>query len=275
MKKNTPNFLVVGVMKGSTSAAAHNLDKHDDVFCLTPYWKEKVNTFYGYNTDDFVGGLAQESSKETDFFSLQDNFNLGRDIYESYFPQSKIAIGEASPNYFYLGEAAYPKTIENIGLTLGAPKIIILLRDPITRSFSHWNHIQRPTANFGARFKSKTFNECTEQTSGVRAKNSILNRSKYVDNIVKFRQAFGVENVYVGIQEEIKANPAEEYNKIFNFLGVNDLPLDTTYNAIHEASYDTTIDESTKTWLKSYFKSDVDTLKALYPDLDYSKWNTY
>ena len=60
-------------MKGSTSAAAWNLNKHDDVFCLTPYWKDKVNTFYGYNTDDFTGGLAQESSKETDFFCLQDN----------------------------------------------------------------------------------------------------------------------------------------------------------------------------------------------------------
>lgn len=275
MKKNTPNFLVVGVMKGSTSAAAWNLNKHDDVFCLTPYWKDKVNTFYGYNTDDFTGGLAQESSKETDFFCLQDNFNLGRDIYESYFPQSKVAIGEASPNYFHLEEALYPKTIENIGLTLGSPKIIILLRDPISRSFSHWNHIQRPGAGFGARFKGRTFNESTELTSNPGAKNSILNRSKYVDNINKYRNAFGAENVYVGIQEEIKANPAVEYNKIFNFLGVTDLPLDTTYNAIHEASYDTTLDEPTKTWLKSYFKSDVDAVKALYPDLDYSKWNTY
>lgn len=275
MRKNTPNFLVVGVMKGSTSAAAWNLSKHQDVFCLTPYWKEKVNTFYEYNIDDFAGGLSQQSSKETDFFCLEDNFNLGRDIYESYFPQSKIAIGEASPNYFHLEEKLYPKTIQNIGLTLGAPKIIILLRDPITRSFSHWNHIQRPGVTFGARFRGTTFNESTEQTSNPGAANSILNRSKYVDNINKYRDAFGAENVYIGIQEEIKANPAVEYNKIFNFLGVTDLPLDTTYNAIHEASYDTTLDEPTKTWLKSYFKSDVDALKALYPDLDYSKWNTY
>lgn len=275
MKKNTPNFLVVGVMKGSTSAAAINLNKHDDVYCLTPWWKDKVNTFYEYNTDNFAGGLSNTSSKETDFFCLQDNFNLGRDLYESYFPQSKIAVGEASPNYFHLEEKAYPKTIENIGLTLGSPKIIILLRDPITRSFSHWNHIQRPNANFGARFKNKTFNESTEQLSAASAKNSILNRSTYSKNITKFRSAFGAENVYVGIQEEIKSNPAVEYNKIFNFLGVNDLPVDTEFNEIHEGSYDTTLDEPTKSWLKSYFKSDVDAVKTLYPDLDYSKWNTY
>jgi hypothetical protein len=275
MKKNTPNFIIVGAMKGSTSAAAINLNLHEDVFCVTPYWKEKVNAHYNYKPSDFVGGLSEETNKEMDFFNKEHNFNLGRDLYESYFPRPTKAIGEASPNYFYLHEKGQESTAKNMALTLGTPKIIVILRDPITRSFSHWNHIQRPNSNFALRFKGKSFNESTEQVSNDKAKNSILLRSKYVENLKKYRATFGSENVYVAIQEEIKANPAVEYNKMFSFLGVDELALDKEYRDIHSASYDTTIDTASEQFLKAYFKDSVNELKALYPDLDYSKWNTY
>lgn len=275
MKKNTPNFIIVGAMKGSTSAAAINLNQHEDVYCVTPYWKKKVNAYYNYNASEFAGQLSNEGSKELDFFNYSQNFSLGRDFYESYFPRPTQAIGEASPNYLYVNEKGQEHTVKNMALTLGNPKIIVLLRDPISRSFSHWNHIQRPDSNFALRFKGKSFNECTEQTSSENAKNSLLTRGKYVDYLKVYRAAFGAENVYVGIQEEIKANPGVEYNKLFNFLGVDALPADKEYKQIHTASYDTTIDSSSEEFLKTYYKDSVDELKAMYPDLDYSKWSTY
>ena len=276
MRKNTPNFLVVGVMKGSTSAAAYNLNQHDDVFCLTSFWKAKVNAFYGYNKDNYVAGLSNEGIKEMDFFNSPDNYNNGKDFYESYFPQIRTAIGEASPNYFHsVNENNATNTIKNIQDTIGNPKIVILLRDPITRAFSHWNMIQANSPDWGTRFIGKSFNECTENMSNDNSKNAILKRSSYFDNIVKFRNAFGNNNIYIALQESIKANPAAEYNKIFNFLGVSERPLDAAYNQVHTASYSSTLDEPTKTWLASYFKSDVDALKGLYPNLDYSRWNNY
>jgi len=48
-----PNFIIVGVMKGSTSAAAVNLNMHPDLYCVTPYWKQKVNTKYNIDNSTF------------------------------------------------------------------------------------------------------------------------------------------------------------------------------------------------------------------------------
>ena len=266
-------------MKGSTSAAAINLNKNEDVYCLTPYWKKKIHAKYNISSEtmELAGQLRNVNSKETDFFSLEANYSLGMDFYTQYFPFYRLKIGEASPNYFCIDETEqYPNTIKNILEGLGdGIQIIILLRDPITRSFSHWNMIQRPEQNFGARFKGKTFNECTEQMSHPNAKNSILNRSIYINSLNKFREAFGAENVYVALQEELRDNPLVEYNKIFNFLQVPEVDNDTSFQEIHMGSYDTELDTPTVEWLKTYFKDSVDQLKALYPDLDYSKWHSY
>lgn len=279
MRKHKPNFLVVGAMKGSTSAAAMNLNRNQDVYCLTPHWKNKIHTKYNISSEtmELAGQLQNANSKETDFFNLEANYSLGMDFYTQYFPFYRLKRGEASPNYFHVDETQhYPNTIKNILEGLGpGTQIIILLRDPITRSFSHWNMIQKPESTFGVRFKNKTFNECTEQMSHPNAKNSILNRSIYIDNLNKFREAFGVENVYVALQEELRDNPLVEYNKIFNFLDVPEVENDTSFQEIHMGSYDTELDTPTVEWLKTYFKDSVDQLKALYPDLDYSKWHSY
>lgn len=272
-----PTFIIAGVMKGSTSAAAVNLNMHEDIYCVTGYWKRKVNAFHNVDTTSLKGGLKDSHSKELDFFNLEENYKKGLAFYTNYFPIFNKHRGEASPNYFHIDEVQlYPNTIKNMLESLGKEiKIIIILRDPITRAFSHWNMIQKPTSAFGARFKGKTFNECTRLMSNPNAKNSILNRSVYINNLKKFREAFGEESVYVALQEELKDNPLVEYNKIFNFLEVSEIDNNTTFQEIHTGSYDTVLDPPTVEWLKSYFKSSVDELKVLYPNLDYSKWHNY
>ena len=39
--------------------------------------------------------------------------------------------------------------------------------------------------------------------------------------------------------------------------------------------YTGSIDSQSLAWCKDYFKNDVTLVKALYPDLDYSGWNSY
>lgn len=276
MKKNLPNFIIVGVMKGSTSAAAINLNKHQDVYCVTPYWKKKVNTYYNINPSLLSKGLGEINSKELDFFNDESNYNLGIEFYKQYFPRSLKIQGEASPNYFCANETLNNVVIDRMYTHLPNAKIIIILRDPITRAYSHWNHIQSPNSTFGERFKNKTFNECTSQIQYLYGnKNQILRRSKYLSNIKKFRFAFGADNVYVTTQEAIKASSLEEYNKIYRFLEVPTLDSDPGYKKVHSREYHSTIDDASLTFLKTYFKSDVDGVKALYPDLDYSHWNAY
>lgn len=278
LKSHDPNFIIVGAMKSSTSAAAINLNQHPNIFCVTPWWKNKVTTEHNIDTDSLVNGMSDMSNKELDFFNRVENYAKGIEFYRRYFPVGKRFRGEASPNYFHLEEKVNHGTIERMKSALMTDiKIIVLLRDPIDRAFSHWNHIQRPETSFGERFKGKTFNECTELMSHDGYKNALLNRSKYADNLQLYVDAFGKDNIYVGLQENIKDDMLGEYNKIFEFLGAD--PLDTDgiqeFREIHTGEYSVELDTPTREYLQFYFKESVDKLKELYPDLDYSKWDTY
>lgn len=277
MKKQKPTFLVAGVMKAGTSAAAVNLNLHPEVYCVTPYWKSKVVDNYAYDTGSFAGGMANDESKELDFFNLTQNFDQGLEVYESYFPVHSNIRGESTPNYFYVDETIYDGMLPRMSASLDVAntKIIIILRDPITRAYSHWNQIQKPGVSWGQRFKDKTFNECTEQASGAGAKNSILGRSKYVNNLTSYREVFGENNIHVTTQEAILANPLTEYNKMWEFLGTFPLPSDPGFRLSNTSDYSGSIDPADVEWCKNYFKNDVTLTKHLYPDLDYSGWNTY
>ena len=273
-----PNFLIVGVMKAGTSGAALNLNMHPEIYCVTPYWKKKTIEKHSYNTGSFVGGMSNEQSKEMDFFNLKTNYDNGIDVYKNFFPMNSIPNrGESSPNYFCLDENRYSGCMTRMaeGLNTEDTKIIVFLRDPITRAYSHWNHIQQPDCTFGQRYKGKTFNECTEQASNPAANNAILGRSMYANNIASYRSTFGNDNVYVVTQEAVVANPLVEYNKIFDYLGTFHLPTDPGFVMSNVSDYTGSIDSQSLNWCKDYFKNDVTLVKALYPDLDYSAWNSY
>lgn len=271
MNTSKPNFIIAGVMKGSTSAAAVNLNKHEDIYCVTGYWKSKVNTYYSIDPSTMSGGLSETVSKELDFFNIEANYNLGIDFYKQYFPRSNKIQGEASPNYFAANETSN-EVVTRMHTHLPDAKIIIILRDPITRAYSHFNMIQSKNPSWGSRFYGISFNSATEQKP---LNNNILQRSTYLSNLNLYRNTFGSSNVYVTLQELISADPVGEYNKIYQFLGAETLDSNPGYKDSHITQYSGSIDSQSETWLRNYFSSDVTAVKALYPDLDYSHWNTY
>ena len=81
--------------------------------------------------------------------------------------------------------------------------------------------------------------------------------------------------MYVTTQESVVANPLIEYNKIFNFLGTFNLPIDPGFRMSNVSDYTGSIDSGSLAWCKNYFKDNVTIVKELYPDLDYSGWNSY
>lgn len=277
MWSNTPNFIIAGVMKAGTTAAAWNLNKHPDIFCLTQYWKNRVlnNEHWNYasQTGSWAGGLPNPNHKETDYFNLDTNYNLtdSFEIYRSFFPRKLDAIGESSPNYFSLDESNNGGAATRIANDLPDAKVIILLRDPMERSYSHWNHISSKKPSWGSDYHDLTFDQAVNNFPN----GNIIKRSKYATNLTSWVTAIGTDKVYVALQESIAADPLVEYNKICTFLGVSDFYENVTFDKIFTGDYSSSIDSSTADYLKPIFKSDVDAVKDLYPHLDYSLWNDY
>jgi len=275
MYSNTPNFIIAGVMKGGTTAAAFNLNKHQEIFCLTQYWKNRVLNDEDYNYAAQTGswsGNMPTSNKEMDYFNLNVNYNLENsfDIYRSFFPRKLPAIGEASPNYFCLDENNNGGTANRIATDLPDAKVIIFLRDPINRAYSHWNHINEKNPSWGSAYNGTPFADVVKVTG-----NNLVSRSKYLANLTKWITAIGSDKIYVALQESIELDPLTGYNKICDFLGVNHF-LDTQeFKKIFALNYNDNISSDAIDYLKPIFADDVAGIQDLYPHLDYSLWNDY
>ena len=275
MISNTPNFIIAGVMKAGTTAAAFNLNKHQDIYVTTTYWKNKVLSHEQYNyaeqTSSWGGCMKNKGNKEMDFFNRDENYALGLDVYKTFFPQRKLAIGESSPNYFGLNEISNGGASSRIASDLPEAKVIILLRDPISRSYSHFNHIQEKNPTWGSYAYGKSFDTVVNNYSA----SNIFQRSLYNENLTTWLTDIGSDKIYVALQESIAADSIGEYNKICTFLGVEHFKMDQRFDKVFTGTYDGEIEQSTINTLKPRFSADVAAIKDLYPHLDYSLWHDY
>ena len=107
--KGFPNFFVVGAQKSGTTTIHDWLDKNYKI------------------------GLPK--IKETHFFRDEELFSNGIDWYKcQYDSLSSVKIaGEVDPEYMF-----FPECVERIKTFVKAPKLIFILRDPLSRAYSHY-----------------------------------------------------------------------------------------------------------------------------------------
>lgn len=228
-----PNFLCIGVQKGGTTSLIKYLNYHPKIYMAD---REK----HLFDRPLSKGELTKEDIKK----------------YEKSFQTNKLIVGEKTPSYNYLRYAMdriynYDKNI----------KLIIILREPISRAFSHYNM----TLNN----RMKNLNDVTEK--------QILNAFKKEENI-KLHQVqsngnyfiirgfydeildyilskFPRNNVYIGISEEINKNKFKYYNEIYNFLGTNKLQTINENLNTHVRKYKKTIPKTLEKYLYNIYKS--------------------
>ncbi|HEX2238779.1 MAG TPA: sulfotransferase [Gammaproteobacteria bacterium] len=180
-----PNFLIVGASRCGTTWMAKNLRLHQEIF--------------------------MPSIKELHFFDK--DFGKGWEYYASFFPKEKCwhckAIGEATPAYLYRPEV--PKLIRS-----GIPdvKIIVSLRNPIDRAYSHyWNLVA--AAPEGHINRKLTFEEKLEFTP------RLIDEGFYDERLSNYYQFFPKENILVVLFEEIIEDPVRYFREICKFLGID------------------------------------------------------
>jgi hypothetical protein len=114
LEARLPNFLVIGAMKAGTTSLWRYLRTHPEVF--------------------------MPDVKEIDFFSRNDNWNRGLDWYLRHFQEAHAAraVGEASTGY--TKHPLAPGVAERIAATLPDARLVYVVRDPIERIRSHYDH---------------------------------------------------------------------------------------------------------------------------------------
>jgi hypothetical protein len=203
LKYREPGFLIIGSQKGGTSSLYHHLCQHPNI--------------------------RSARRKEIHFFD--DNYHKGINWYESHFPPVKLfrnmITGEASPYYLF-----HPHVPWRVWSLYPRIKLIILLRNPVDRAYSHYHHNRRKNR------EKRSFEEAISKEPGLLAKESekftlnreyksylhkhlsYLSRGIYIRQLKNWLEYYPEEQFLILKSEDFFRYPKETMANIFSFLGI-------------------------------------------------------
>jgi len=195
--ENWPNFFIVGAPKAGTTSL---------------YWYLKN-----------IPGIYMSSIKEPNYFSIKTMpkdhplrpirdkrkyLNLFKNVTDE-----KI-IGEASPRY--LDDPEAPKLIHEL---VPHARILISLRDPVERIFSSYTK-KMGEGNFHMSFNDE-LQKALHKKIDPRKHSLKLEEGMYSENVKRYFDIFGREQVKVIIFEEFIKDVKGTVEEILRFLGFN------------------------------------------------------
>lgn len=217
MSKKLPNFLIVGAAKCGTSSLHKYLEQHPEIFMS----KVKEPRFISSQVNPFPLNGPGDHKVEAWYVKKYDEYVRLFDGAES-FP----VVGESSADtlYFYQG------TIPVIKQYLGDPKIVIMLRNPVKRAFSAYQHLVRDLR------EDLSFEDgLKEEPNRIRNNWELIYHytavSLYHDSVKAFMDNFS--SVKVILTEDQEKRPQQVLRDIFRFLDVDpdcDVNTDIRYN---------------------------------------------
>lgn len=206
-----PNLFIVGQPKSGTTALHQFLGEHPDIF-MSPY---KEPSFF-----------CRDFHRESDaYHGKQIYFPIrNQKQYLALFSGAKNEqiVGESSVNYLYSATAA-----EDIKRFNPNAKIVIILRDPADFLYSLYQMNVRRTWEPGASLRHAL--ELEEQRFQGRLLPPNVNfpsnlfytkRAGYCDQVGRFIQQFGMNQVKILIHEDFQSDNARWYREVLEFLGV-------------------------------------------------------
>lgn len=154
--------------------------------------------------------------KELDYFLSPATFESN---YHSYFEGVGDFFLEASPKYFLYSEVV----CSNIKKEINNPKIIIILRDPVDRIKSIFNHIynKRKIGLYSSvdEIASIQITDSSYRFSSDEIDSGSFSEGLYLKNLPVWIEAFGSENVGIFFYENMKDE--NFLSDVFKFLGVD------------------------------------------------------
>jgi len=205
-RNKLPNFIIVGAAKSGTTSVDRYLRQHPDVY-MCPQKEPYFFSFINKNID-FKGPYddAMKNIIVTDF-----------EKYKSFFDNvtHQKAIGECSNSYLF-----FPHTAAEIKKYIPDCKIIIILRDPVERAFSHYaQHVMLGHEHLS--FEEAIEREEERKKAGWRWHYQYLAQSKYYEQVKRYYELFPKENILVLLFDDLKNDPKNFLIKLLKFIDVN------------------------------------------------------
>ena len=239
-----------------------------------------TSSLYYYLTEQ--PGVISASTKEIHFFD--DFYTNGLKWYRAQFPtvpykkyienvrKLHFLTGEASPYYLF-----HPHTPARIKAALPDAKLIVLLRNPIERAYSHhWLEVmgKYESLSFEEAIRSEQERTVGELDKMLKDENyqsynhrrfTYLARGVYIDQLQYWMDYFPREQFLILKTEDLYTHPASIVRQTLEFLGVPSTEIDTNreykkYKVPSKTGYkakDSTpkMDSHTRAYLVEYFEA--------------------
>lgn len=203
---NAPSFLILGTMKGGTTSLFDHLALHPSV---TP-----------------------PVTKEIHYFDL--GFRKGPKWYATQLRAAARSArspftGEASPYYLF-----HPEVPRRAAETCPLARLIVLLREPVARAFSHYHHAVRegfetlaPEPAFAAEeerigLQRRLLREGTIEDAPAFQHLSYQARGRYAEQLEAWLEHFPPSQILVLQSERLFRHPAEVCRQARSFVGFPD-----------------------------------------------------
>jgi len=192
-KERWPDFFIVGAPRSGTTSLYEYLKSIPEIFLSS----DKEPNFFSISTDKkFFAGAIRDKKNYLDLFQNARENQL---------------VGESSPSY--LRDSKSAQLIHDVSSNA---KIIIILRNPIERAFSHY------LLFFNLGTIKNSFSDLINQINNLEDEYSkrIFEAGLYSNQVKKYLNIFGKNHVKILIFEEAFVDFEQTLNDLLRFLGI-------------------------------------------------------
>ena len=217
-----PDYLIIGAHRAGTTSLWTYLHEHPCVSVNFPRLQGVKGVRY-----------------------FDENYARGIGWYRSHFPTAayrgylrrrhgtRALAGDASSYYLF-----HPAAAERAARVVPDARIVVLLRNPIDRAYSHWQRERRDGKEPLERFDEAVAAE-PERLAGeverilnddryysyAHENFSYIAQGLYLDPLRRWFEHYPRERVHVELSERFSREPQAAYERVLNFLGLPSLEL--------------------------------------------------
>lgn len=230
--RTLPDFILIGTMRSGTTSFYEYMLRHPQI---KPALIKEINFFTKF-------------------------YNRGTYWYRYLFPiKREFLAGEASINYIW-----YPHAPRRIKALIPKVKLMVLVRNPVDRAYSHYQKMVRNSR------EKLSFEEALDmeekRLKGEMSKMekdesyyslkyhwySYIAKGKYIDQIELWKKYFPAEQIMVINSDDLKKDVHTTMNSVFEFLGISKFE-DPSFKNYHIQNY-AEMDSKTREELTELFR---------------------
>ncbi len=259
--RGLPDFVIIGAMKSGTTSLYDFVVRHP---AIEPALRKELHYFSLFH---HRGELWYRSNFPT---------NRTKNSFTKKTGQ-RLLSGEATVDYLF-----YPEVPARMRKILPDVKLIVILRNPIDRAYSHYHHNISRKNNELLSFekaieleekrwlKERMANQGLEVFTQHYHHNSYLARGIYADQLENWFNHYPREQFLILTTQDFRKNPHRTLNQIFEFLEVSPFHVDNLKD-LNVKDYEE-MNTDTRYHLIEYFRPHNERLfKLLQRDFDWNK----